>query len=252
MSELIQTHETRHVDDLQAHEFNREIYNTNATDLIDRIEEQGYEDTFGRITIKADGTILSGHRRWKAAQAAGIEELPVEVVEPDGEFEEKRLILLANEYRDKTPAEKIREGEAWEEIEHKKAKERQGERTDLKEHSGNSTGKLDKGEKREKVGEKIGVSGSTYERGKEVKQKAEEGDEKAQEEWEKLESGKQSIHGAHKEVKKNENKTDDEPERKDPREQHTELSLVRVLEDGACIYTSGGDTYLVPKDELPQ
>lgn len=252
LSKTMQQHEQRHVDDLQAHEFNREIYNTDATDLIDRIESEGYEETFGRITIKPDGTILSGHRRWKAAQAAGIDEIPVEVVDPDGEVEEKRLILLANEYRDKTPAEKIREGEAWEEIEHKKAKERQGERTDLKEHSGNSTGKLDKGEKREKVGEKIGVSGSTYERGKQVKKKAEEGDETAQEEWEKLDKGEQSIHGAHRNIKQSENQTDDEPDRQDPREQHTELSLVRVLEDGACIYTTGGDTYLVPEDELPQ
>jgi ParB family chromosome partitioning protein len=251
MSDLIQTHETRHVDDLQAHEFNREIYNTNATDLIDRIEEQGYEDTFGRITIKPDGTILSGHRRWKAAQAAGIEELPVEVVEPDGEFEERRLILLANEYRDKTPAEKIREGEAWEEIESEKAKER------MSRGGGDESGKEnlpdpESGQSRDKAAEKVGVSGRTYEKGKKVKEKADEGDEKAQEEWEKLESGEQSIHGAHKEVKKNENTTDDKPEKKDPREQHTELSLVRVLEDGACIYTSGGDTYLVPKDQLPE
>jgi ParB family chromosome partitioning protein len=248
MSDLIQTHETRHVDDLQAHEFNREIYNTNATDLIDRIEEQGYEDTFGRITIKPDGTILSGHRRWKAAQAAGIEELPVEVVETNGEFEERRLILLANEHRDKTPAEKISAGEAWEELESEKAKERQGTRTDLRQDFDESkAARAD-----EKAAEKVGTSKETLRKGQQVKQKAEEGDEKAQEEWEKLESGEQSIHGAHKEVKKTENTTDDEPEKKDPREQHTELSLVRVLEDGACIYTSGGDTYLVPKDQLPE
>jgi len=237
MSELIQTHETRHVDDLQAHEFNREIYNTNATDLIDRIEEQGYEDTFGRITIKPDGTILSGHRRWKAAQAAGIEELPVEVVEPEAEREERRLILLANEYRDKTPAEKIREADAWEEFY----------------QDPDNSDNIDTNDKsRTKAAKKVGVSEGSISKGKRVKEKAEEGDEKAQEEWEKLESGEQSIHGAHKEVKKNENTTDDEAERKDPREQHTELSLMRVLEDGACIYTSGGDTYLIPKDELPE
>jgi hypothetical protein len=237
MSELIQTHETRHVDDLQAHEFNREIYNTNATDLIDRIEDQGYEDTFGRITIKPDGTILSGHRRWKAAQAAGIEELPVEVVEPETEREERRLILLANEYRDKTPAEKIREADAWEEF------YQDPDNSDQLDSNVNS---------RTKAAEKVGVGEGTISRGKQIKEKADKGDEKAQEEWEKLESGKQSIHGAHKEVKKNENKTDDKSKNKDPREQHTELSLVRVLEDGACIYTSGGDTYLVPKDQLPE
>ena len=46
-------------------------------------------------------------------------------------------------------------GEAWEELESEKATERQGERIESKEHSGNSTGKSDNGETREKVGEKI-------------------------------------------------------------------------------------------------
>ena len=239
-------YETRHVDDLQAHQFNREVYNTDATDLIDRIESQGYEDTFGRVKIKPDGTILSGHRRWKAAQATGIDEIPVEVVEVDGGLEERRLILLANEYRDKTPAEKIREGEAWEKIESEKATEREqsGGTVELPEG--------EKGETREKVGEKIGVSGSTYERGKKVKQKAEEGDETAQKEWEKLESGEQSIHGAHTNVKKSENQTDSEPEKEESTEsKHTELRLVRIKNNGDAIYTSGSDTYLVPTDEQP-
>lgn len=244
----MQQHEQRHVDDLQAHGFNREIYNTDATDLIDRIELEGYEETFGRVTIKPDGTILSGHRRWKAAQAAGIDEIPVEVVNPETEREERRLILLANEYRDKTPAEKIREAEAWEELEADKAKERMSK-------GGEGTQKLadpETGEAKEKAAEKVGVSKETVRKGQQIKEKAEDGDETAQEEWEKLDKGEQSIHGAHQNIKQSENQTDEEPERQDPREQHTELSLVRVLEDGACIYTSGGDTYLVPENELPQ
>jgi hypothetical protein len=233
----MQQHEQRHVDDLRAHGFNREIYNTDATDLIDRIESEGYEETFGRVTIKPDGTILSGHRRWKAAQAAGIDEIPVEVVNPETEREERRLILLANEYRDKTPAEKIREAEAWEEFY----------------QDPDNSDNVDTNDKsRTKAAEKVGVSEGSISKGKRVKEKAEDGDETAQEEWEKLDKGEQSIHGAHQNIKQSENQTDEEPERQDPREQHTELSLVRVLEDGACIYTSGGDTYLVPENELPQ
>lgn len=243
--------ETRHVDDLSAHEFNREIYNTNATDLIERIEENGYQENFGRVTIKPDGTILSGHRRWKAAQACGVDEIPVEIVKPETELEEQRLILLANEYRDKTPAEKIREGEAWERVESEKAKERNSET------GGASPEKLpdtDKGETREKVGEKIGVSGRTYEEGKKVKQKAEQGDETAQEQWEKLETGEQSIHGAAREVKKSENKTKEEKPKTgttDPRDEHTKLKLLRVLDDGAAIYTSGNNTFIVEREEQP-
>ena len=241
-------YETRHVDDLQAHQFNREVYNTDATDLIDRIESQGYEDTFGRVKIKPDGTILSGHRRWKAAQATGIDEIPVEVVDVDGELDERRLILLANEYRDKTPAEKIREGEAWEELEKEKAKERKGERTDLTQNFAEG----ESGEAKEKAAEKVGASKETLRKGQKIKEKAEEGDQTAQKEWEKLESGEQSIHGAHTNVKKSENKTEKEPEKKEKTEaNHTELRLVRIKNDGDAIYTSGSDTYLVPTDEQP-
>ena len=241
-------YETRHVDDLQAHQFNREVYNTDATDLIDRIESQGYEDTFGRVKIKPDGTILRGHRRWKAAQATGIGEIPVEVVDVDGELDERRLILLANEYRDKTPAEKIREGEAWEELEKEKAKQRMSEggkgRQKLADH--------DTGKAKEKAAEKVGASHETLRKGQKIKEKADKGDKTAQKEWEKLESGEQSIHGAHTNVKKSENQTDADTEKEESTEsKHTELRLVRIKNDGDAIYTSGSDTYLVPTDEQP-
>jgi len=48
------------------------------------------------------------------------------------------------------------------------------------------------------------VSGRTLEKGKKVKEKAEEGDETAQEQWEKLQAGDTSFHRAHKEVEKSE------------------------------------------------
>ena len=246
-------YETRHVDDLQAHQFNREVYNTDATDLIDRIESQGYEDTFGRVKIKPDGTILSGHRRWKAAQATGIDEIPVEVVDVDGELDERRLILLANEYRDKTPAEKIREGEAWEELEKEKAKERrQATQNNDSGPDPQNFAEQDNGEAKEKAAEKVGASKETLRKGQKIKEKAEEGDQTAQKEWEKLESGEQSIHGAHTNVKKSENQTDAEPEKEESTEsKHTELRLVRIKNNGDAIYTSGSDTYLVPTDEQP-
>jgi ParB family chromosome partitioning protein len=251
MSELLRTREQRNVNNLEPHSFNTRIYNVETEDLEEKIEQHGFEP-IGRLQIKPDGTILSGHRRWEAAKEVGLDEVPVEVVEPESEMEEKRLILLANEYRDKTPAEKIREGEAWEELETAKSKKRN------KETGGPSPEKLpdtDKGDTRDKVGEKIGVSGKTYETGKKVKEKADGGDKTAQEQWEKMERGEQSIHGAMKEVKKSENQTDDdpEPEQSDPRDEHTKLSLQRVCDDGAAIYTdSRGNTYLVESDDLPK
>lgn len=191
------THTTAPIDELKPHPFNDEIYTTQKLDdLVERIKSEGFKET-GRLTIKPDGTILSGHRRWEAAKEIGLDTLPVEVVACDSEAEEKRRILIANEYREKTPGEKIREAEAWEELERKKAKDRQGERTDIEENLPES----ETGQSRDKAAEKVGVSGRTYDKGKEVKEKAEEGDETAQEEWGKLESGEQSIHGAYTNVK---------------------------------------------------
>jgi len=81
-------------------------------------------------------------------------------------------------------------------LEREKAKERQQEATGHEEKFPDA----DTGQSRDKAAEKVGVSGRTYDKGKEVKEKAEEGDETAQEEWEKLESGEQSIHGAYTNV----------------------------------------------------
>lgn len=185
------------VDELEPHPFNKEIYNRGEiSGLVDRIDTHGFKAT-ERPTVLPDGTILSGHRRWRAAVELGFDTLPVEIVDIEDPEEQKRRILLANEYRDKTAGEKIREGDAWEQLEREKAKER-------KENAGGHTEKLpegDAGETREKVGEKIGVSGRTYEKGKTVKQEAENGNETAQEQWEQLENGDQSIHGAYQVVK---------------------------------------------------
>jgi len=196
------------VNELNPHKLNKEIYtNQDISELVEKIDEYGYKEEHP-LLVTTDNKILSGHRRWKAAKQLNIETVPVQRVDPDSEQEELLTLLLANKYRDKTPAEKINEGEAWEKIEQERAKERKahGKTAPGKNAPDNST--TSEGTTREKVGEKIGVSGSTYERGKEVKEKAEEGDEKAQEEWEQLESGEQSIHGAYSEVKSSENELD--------------------------------------------
>ena len=130
-------------------------------------------------------------------------------------------LLTANEYRDKTPAEIIGEGELWEELERKKAKERKRDGGKVKDPE--NLPEASKGDRRDKVGEKIGVSGRTFEKGKKVKEKAEEGDDTAKREWEKLETGEQSIHGAYEQVKQAEREVK-EQQQKEERETKREQS----------------------------
>lgn len=185
--------------ELEPHQLNREIYtNRDISELVSKIDRYGFQQEH-ELLATPEGKILSGHRRWRAALELGLDEVPVRRKRVEGGDDALLTLLLANQYRDKTPAEKIREGEAWEEIEREKAHERQSSGGSDKLRDG------EKGKTSEKVGEKIGVSGRTYERGKEVKDKADAGDETAQEEWEKLESGDQSISGAHSAVKKSRN-----------------------------------------------
>jgi len=200
MSSLEQQYEYVPVEELEPHPLNKRIYtNEDIGELKGKIAEHGFHSEHNLI-VTPENQILSGHRRWRAAKELEIEQLPVVRVEPDGENDELRRLLLANQYRDKTPAEKIREGKAWEQVEREAAKERKEQATGHQE----KFPEAETGQARDKVGEKIGVSGRTYERGKEVKEKADEGDEVAQEQWEKLERGEQSISGAHREVKSSE------------------------------------------------
>jgi ParB family chromosome partitioning protein len=191
--------------ELEPHELNREIYtNRDITELVEKIDRHGFQSEH-ELLVTPDNKILSGHRRWRAALELGLKSVPVRRKDVEGD-DALLTLLLANQYRDKTPAEKINEGEAWEQIERQKAKERNSKSagSSPKEVTDTQTG-----DTRDKVGEKIGTSGVTYERGKKVKEKAEQGDETAQEEWDKLQSGEQSITGAYSEVKQSETTTKD-------------------------------------------
>lgn len=201
MSELdIGTQTSVAVSELTPHSKNEDIYFVDRTgELETKIEEHGFLPEH-RLLVTSDKRILSGHRRWKAAKNVGLDTLPVEVVDCDSETEELERILLANKYREKTPGEIRKEKNAWEDIEEERAKDRQGERTDITQHVGEG----EQGEAREKIGEKIGVSAETVRRIDKVEEKAEKGNETAKEQLEKLDSGEQSIRGAYQEVKESE------------------------------------------------
>jgi len=131
-------------------------------------------------------------------------------------------------------AEKIDAGVSGRTLEKERAKERK--EANLKEgdeqpRRGNVSTSGEQGKARDKAAEKIdaGVSGRTLEKGLEVKEKAEQGDEVAQKEWEKLENGDTSFHVANREVKKANNKK----KRKEKRQKQKERVQQTYFDDDA-------------------
>lgn len=97
------------VDKLKPHPQNELIYgDEDVSDLITQIE------AFGKIVepikIKGDYTIISGHRRWKAARELSYEKVPCEIVNFDSPEEELAALVLYNYKRVKTNEQKAREG----------------------------------------------------------------------------------------------------------------------------------------------
>ncbi len=102
------------VDNLKPHPRNVEIYgNEDVTDLIAQIEASG--KIFNPIKIKEDYTIISGHRRWRAAKALDMQEVPCEYVSFDSYEEELAALVMFNYQRQKTNEQKTREGMLLEE-----------------------------------------------------------------------------------------------------------------------------------------
>jgi phage N-6-adenine-methyltransferase len=189
-------------DALQPHPKNRDLYtNRENHDLAERIEQHGFDD-HQRLVVCPDKTILSGHRRWDVALSLEMDTVPVEVVDVDPDSDEAlRILLASNDYREKAPAEKVNEAEMWLEIEKEEGKRRMAEGS---ENSKNH-------DSWEEAAEKAGFSGNSFSKGKKVKEKAEEGDPDAQREWDKLETGDQSIHGAYTTVtKEDDSESEDE------------------------------------------
>jgi len=215
------------VTELEPHPKNTEIYgDTDELEqtFVESIQEKGVLEP---LVITEEKQVISGHRRLKAAREVGIDNVPVRVSGFDSGLAEREALIEFNRQRDKTPGQIVNEFEEMLEVEKEKAKERQGERTDL-ENGGEPLGKVseksdDPQEARDKAAEKVNadVSGRTLEKGKNVKHKAESDDEPeevqeaAQEAWDGLQSGEESFNSAHKKVK------DAESEAKDTDEEHT-------------------------------
>jgi hypothetical protein len=132
------------------------------------------------LHVLSDGTILCGHTRYEIAKKLDIsdKDIPYKIVDIPEEYDRIHYLIDDNiSRRQLNLAQKIQLGTQLEEVEKAKAQERL-------QQSGEKFGKgmekfphpiNDVGTTRDKVGERLGISGRTYEMGKKVmKEKPEE------------------------------------------------------------------------------
>ncbi|AFH21918.1 adenine methyltransferase [environmental Halophage eHP-12] len=208
-------------DELEPHPKNAEIYGDTdgISDTEDTFIESVREKGVLEPLVVTDGKkIISGHRRWLAAQAAGVDSVPIRKSSFDSDLAEREALIEFNRQREKTPGQIVNEFEEMLAIERERACDRKTEATGHREkfHEAES------GRAKNKAAEKVNadVSGRTLEKGKKVKDKAESDDEPdevqkvAEREWQKLQQGKTSFHTASKNVEQVEAKKKVENQRK--------------------------------------
>jgi len=187
--------------DLKPHNINSRIYGDERLpdDFIASVRDRGIIEP---LVIKEDGTIISGHRRWRAALALGLNTVPVRLVEFQNSFSEREAVITFNKQREKTVSQKLAEAEELEAIESERAKQRQATSTGGAEPQLKETfPEADKGQTRDKVADQVGLgSGKTYDKAKAIWNKAKQGDEEAIKLIDRIDSGTMTIHSAHKKI----------------------------------------------------
>lgn len=94
--------------DLKPHPKNEEIYgkNEDISDLVEKIKRSGQVHT---LVATSKGIVLAGHRRLRACEELGIEEVDVEIVDFDTPEQEVEYLIDNNATREKSNAQKARE-----------------------------------------------------------------------------------------------------------------------------------------------
>ena len=194
-------------EELSPHPLNAEVYG-DVSDLdesfVKNIRDKGVLQT---VIVDTERTIISGHRRVAAARAVGIDKIEVEVQEFESDLDRRADLVDYNKQRNKKFSQQMREAEVLKKVERERARERQGERTDLVENqpqgdADTAETDADYGKTRDKVGEEVGIgSGRTFSKAKKVWDAKEDGDTVAQHQVELLDRDEQSVHGAYRQVK---------------------------------------------------
>lgn len=186
---------------LKAHPKNIEIYGDDGyQDLIQSVSELGVMQA---ICVNTNRVIISGHRRWLAAKAANLTQVPVITNIYATELDERQAIIEFNRYRIKSGQQLYNEGKEIEAIETEKAKGRQGNRTDLQPNIEDNCPQCSERspQARDMVAKAIGLgSGRQWDRLSEIA-------EKKPELLQQIKPEGMSIHKAYAEVKRDNRKT---------------------------------------------
>jgi len=161
------------IDLLQPHPKNEKIYGAeNVQELANEIKESGWVKELVVTDFYGGYTIVSGHRRHKAAQLLSFDKLPCVVECFEAEWQVIDRLLRENDSREKTMWQKTNEYSEWKEVEKEAAlwRMKQGGKGGLKKDpidvsvDGESKPTegvanlphLEKGKSREKAAQKVG------------------------------------------------------------------------------------------------
>lgn len=192
---------------LKPHPLNTEVYGSDSltAGFLDSIKRLG---VLTPLSILEDGTIISGHRRWRAAVKLGLAEVPVRVQSFEDELAVERAIIESNRQREKTFSQKMREAEELERIERELAEQRRREKISQYRKTGETCDDSHTSKPKrttDAVAEAVGIgSGRQYSRAKKVWEAAKSGNDKAQELVEKLDNEETTISAACNEIKQQE------------------------------------------------
>lgn len=156
------------VNDLKPHPMNAAVYGNEAVDeeLAASIKSLG---VVAPLHATAEHVVVDGHRRLKAARAAGLATVPVIVLNSGHDaLNVVELLLESNRTRSKNNEQRVREFMAYRHIEAERAKARQGQRTDLLPKSVGSQTTIPAGTARDIAAKKVGMAGSTADHGEAV------------------------------------------------------------------------------------
>ena len=139
-------------------------HTANIKELVDDIKQNGQIQP---ITVRVDNSgsyrLVAGFRRLTAMKALGMDQIEAYVISEDDEEKLLQMEISENEVRQGfTRSERMDYIKRLEEIEAKKAKERQGTRTDIVQNSAPSQ------KARDAVADQIGISHDTIAREKKI------------------------------------------------------------------------------------
>jgi ParB-like chromosome segregation protein Spo0J len=184
------------VSNLTPHPKNREIYGiTVADDFVERVKRLGILEP---LIVKADGTIISGHRRWLAARKCGLETVPARLAEFEDELDEIEMLIVCNDQREKTFSEMAAEMAELKRIEEERARRRMeaGKKNDPPENLPEASGDV-----RDIIAVKYNISGKQVDKMLAIFERAQQGDAEAIELMKALDAGDISVHKAYQTVK---------------------------------------------------